>query len=82
MTVCTDSRGNLTLLIRRRMFRFDPSDCDLGRLLLLLVLLAQCLLLRSVTSTNEEWEGKAVRLVTAWNTDPSDVESFLRIIKS
>ena len=31
---------------------------------------------------DEEWEDKAVRLVTAWNTDPSDVESFLRIIKS
>ena len=31
---------------------------------------------------DEEWEGKAVRLVTAWNTDPSDVETFLNIIKS
>ena len=31
---------------------------------------------------DEEWENKAVRLVTAWNTDPSDVESFLSIIKS
>ena len=31
---------------------------------------------------DEEWENKAVRLVTAWNTDPSDVDSFLNIIKS
>ena len=31
---------------------------------------------------DEEWEGKAVRLVTAWNTDPSDLESFLSIIRS
>ena len=31
---------------------------------------------------DEEWENKAVRLVTAWNTDPSDVDSFLSIIKS
>ena len=31
---------------------------------------------------DEEWENKAVRLVTAWNTSPSDVESFLSIIKS
>ena len=34
------------------------------------------------TINEDEWDGKAVRLVTAWNTDPSDVESFLRIIKS
>ena len=31
---------------------------------------------------DEEWENKAVRLVAAWNTDPSDVVSFLNIIKS
>ncbi len=31
---------------------------------------------------DEEWENKAVRLVAAWNTDPSDVDSFLNIIKS
>ena len=31
---------------------------------------------------DEEWENKAVRLVAAWNTDPSDVNSFLNIIKS
>jgi threonine aldolase len=31
---------------------------------------------------DDEWEGKAVRLVAAWNTDPTDVESFLNIIKS
>ena len=31
---------------------------------------------------DDEWEGKAVRLVTAWNTDPKDIESFLNIIKS
>ncbi len=31
---------------------------------------------------DDEWEGKAVRLVTAWNTDPADVETFLNIIKS
>ena len=27
-------------------------------------------------------DGKAVRLVTAWNTDPSDVDSFLNTVKS
>ena len=31
---------------------------------------------------DDEWEGKAVRLVAAWNTDPTDVETFLNIIKS
>ncbi|MDC3120796.1 low specificity L-threonine aldolase [Candidatus Pelagibacter sp.] len=31
---------------------------------------------------DDEWEGKAVRLVTAWNTNPADVEAFLNIIKS
>ena len=31
---------------------------------------------------DEEWENKAVRLVAAWNTDSSDVDSFLNIIKS
>ena len=30
---------------------------------------------------DEEWENKSVRLVAAWNTDPSDVDSFLNIIK-
>ena len=29
----------------------------------------------------DEWDGKAVRLVTAWNTKTSDVESFLDSIK-
>ena len=37
---------------------------------------------KGYTINEDEWDGKAVRLVTAWNTDPSDVESFLRIIKS
>ena len=34
------------------------------------------------TINEDEWDGKAVRLVTAWNTDPSDVDSFLSTIKS
>ena len=33
-------------------------------------------------SINEdEWDGKAVRLVTAWNTKDHDVEDFLEILK-
>ncbi len=31
---------------------------------------------------DDEWEDKAVRLVAAWNTNPSDIDSFLNIIKS
>ena len=34
------------------------------------------------TINEDEWDGKAVRLVTAWNTGPSDVDSFLSTIKS
>jgi threonine aldolase len=30
---------------------------------------------------NDEWDGNAVRLVTAWNTNPSDIETFLNFIK-
>ena len=29
----------------------------------------------------DEWDGKAVRLVAAWNTCDQDVEKFLEIIK-
>ena len=34
------------------------------------------------TINDDEWEGNAVRLVTAWNTDPSDIDTFLNYIKS
>ena len=34
------------------------------------------------TINDDEWDGNAVRLVTAWNTDPSDVDTFLNYIKS
>ena len=34
------------------------------------------------TINDDEWDGNAVRLVTAWNTDPSDVENFLNYIQS
>ena len=30
---------------------------------------------------DDEWDGKAVRLVTAWNTNISDIETFLNFIK-
>ena len=30
---------------------------------------------------DDEWDGKAVRLVTAWNTTLSDIETFLNFIK-
>ncbi|MDC6476503.1 low specificity L-threonine aldolase [Candidatus Pelagibacter sp.] len=30
---------------------------------------------------DDEWDGKAVRLVTAWNTNLSDIETFLNFIK-
>ena len=30
---------------------------------------------------NDEWDGNAVRLVTAWNTNLSDIETFLNFIK-
>ncbi|MDB9799856.1 low specificity L-threonine aldolase [Candidatus Pelagibacter sp.] len=30
---------------------------------------------------DDEWDGKAVRLVTAWNTSLSDIETFLNFIK-
>ena len=33
------------------------------------------------TINDDEWDGKAVRLVTAWNTNISDVETFLNFIK-
>jgi threonine aldolase len=33
------------------------------------------------TINEDEWDGKAVRLVTSWNTKVSDVNSFLNIIK-
>ena len=34
------------------------------------------------TINDDEWDGKAVRLVTAWNTDPNDINNFLNIIKT
>ena len=34
------------------------------------------------TINDDEWDGNAVRLVTAWNTDPTDVDTFLNYIKS
>ena len=34
------------------------------------------------TIKDDEWDGKAVRLVTAWNTNLKDIETFLNIIKS
>ena len=34
------------------------------------------------TINDDEWDGNAVRLVTAWNTDPSDIDTFLNYIKS
>ena len=34
------------------------------------------------TINDDEWDGNAVRLVTAWNTDSSDVDTFLNFIKS
>ena len=37
---------------------------------------------KGYTINDDEWDGKAVRLVTAWNTDPSDVDLFLSTIKS
>ena len=37
---------------------------------------------KGYTINEDEWDGKAVRLVTAWNTDQSDVDSFLSTIKS
>ena len=33
------------------------------------------------TIKDDEWDGKAVRLVTAWNTNLSDIETFLNFIK-
>ena len=33
------------------------------------------------TINDDEWDGKAVRLVTAWNTSLSDIETFLNFIK-
>ena len=33
------------------------------------------------TINDDEWDGKAVRLVTAWNTNLSDIENFLNFIK-
>ena len=33
------------------------------------------------TINDDEWDGKAVRLVTAWNTNPNDIDNFLNIIK-
>ena len=34
------------------------------------------------TINDDEWDGNAVRLVTAWNTDSSDIDIFLNYIKS
>ena len=34
------------------------------------------------TINDDEWDGNAVRLVTAWNTDPSDVDTFLNYLNS
>ena len=34
------------------------------------------------TINDDEWDGKAVRLVTAWNTDLSDIKTFLNTIHS
>ena len=34
------------------------------------------------TINDDEWDGKNVRLVTAWNTNLKDIETFLNIIKS
>ncbi|WP_415299571.1 threonine aldolase family protein [Candidatus Pelagibacter sp. Uisw_134_02] len=33
------------------------------------------------TINDDEWDGKAVRLVTAWNTNLFDIETFLNFIK-
>ena len=33
------------------------------------------------TINDDEWDGNAVRLVTAWNTDSSDIDTFLNFIK-
>ena len=33
------------------------------------------------TINEDEWDGKAVRLVTAWNTKNNDVDEFLEILK-
>ena len=33
------------------------------------------------TINDDEWDGKAVRLVTAWNTNLSDIDTFLNFIK-
>ena len=33
------------------------------------------------TINDDEWDGKAVRLVSAWNTSLSDIETFLNFIK-
>jgi threonine aldolase len=33
------------------------------------------------TINEDEWDGKAVRLVTAWNTQDNDVDNFLEILK-
>ena len=37
--------------------------------------------LEGYTINDDEWDGKAVRLVTAWNTSLSDIETFLNFIK-
>ncbi len=34
------------------------------------------------TINYDEWDDNAVRLVTAWNTDPSDIDTFLNYIKA
>ena len=33
------------------------------------------------TINEDEWDGKAVRLVAAWNTKDNDVDEFLEILK-
>jgi threonine aldolase len=32
------------------------------------------------TINEDEWDGKAVRLVAAWNTKDNDVDEFLNIL--
>tara|TARA_S200000501_G_C20804964_1_gene735717 strand:- start:1087 stop:1602 length:516 start_codon:yes stop_codon:yes gene_type:complete len=38
--------------------------------------------LQGYTINDDEWDGNAVRLVTAWNTNLFDIETFLNFIKS
>ena len=36
--------------------------------------------IKGYTINEDEWDGKAVRLVTAWNTKDNDVDEFLNIL--